>query len=172
MLSQFDAFVPNGLQSIEAVLVEHVFESFQSFGPFDFVIVFQVTRQVGAAGEFLRADVALKPPLCYARLLQIVLTPVLLEALEADGGEIASVDVALVSALQLVIVEMLGEIVVSLGHVGTARAAMRPILGVLVLDVMPQICRKRASHVAERAFVVVHVLAHVVAQESLQAKLF
>ena len=96
----------------------------------------------------------------------------LLKALEADGGEIASVDVALVSALQLVIVEMLGEIVVSLGHVGTARAAMRPILGVLVLDVMPQIGREGASHVAERAFVVVHVLAHVVAQEPLQTKLF
>ena len=40
-----------------------------------------------------------------------------------------------------------------------------------VLDVMAQISGEGASHVAQRAFVMIHVLPHMIAQQPLQPKL-
>ena len=65
---------------------------------------------------------------------------------------------------------MFREIVLRFGHVGTSRTAVRAIFGMFELDMVTQIGRKSAGHVAQRTLVVVDVLTHVIAQQALQPK--
>ena len=70
------------------------------------MIVFEVTREICAASELLQAHVALEASFRYPGFRQIVLALMLFETLEADGRIVATFDVALVSVLQIVIVQM------------------------------------------------------------------
>ena len=90
---------------------------------------------------------------------------------QPDWWIIATGYIAFVRFLQLVIVHVLDEIVLSFCHVRTLWTTMRPIFGMFVLDVMAQISGEGASHVAQRAFVMIHVLPHMITQQPLQPKL-
>ena len=70
------------LQPVISVFVQDVFEPLEPVGPFDVVIVLQMTRQICSARKLFLTDVTLEAPLGDTGIAQVVLALVSLEAFQ------------------------------------------------------------------------------------------
>lgn len=93
-----------------------------------------------------------------------------LDRAERPGTEAAVLKVTPVGGLLAVGVQVLPEVNQILATVITTVTFKGPVITVSKANVIPQGGRQWAGHVTQRAFIVIHMIPHVVTQQPLRGK--
>lgn len=166
-LSKFDAFVTHCLhdKDVALLVLAAVVKSLVTRWPLEAVLRDKVTRQRVSLGVLLAAQVAHVNAL---GTIQVLGPYVLSEQIRAASHELTFGERAgLAINCYGMSFEVFPKVAWLLGRVVTLVASIRPRVRVAPLHVVFKRGRSRTRHVTQGALVLVHMVTHVVTQESL-----